>query len=955
MGIFKKSNKGYRVTDDDKNGAQQQQHILDIKHTENNSKVVPPGLVSPKVKQGFFKSHTKRVKKRKNNFQRLSTSCSTPLNAYEPPGKEMFFAEDTNPSPKEGEVDASELSTACVMLEDLSPSSSAQKTEKTEQENEALTSNNITVRKSKGPKELGLLKNKIPAIKKELKKPGPARRFQRLADEESILGSPAPKLKSHILYRAPPPSMYEDRETFDSTPSDDQTTSTAQEYEPPNFFHPTVHPTLHHPIPSDISDSSSSSQSKMTNTIDVVDSGISLTETHSTQLESASTSSSSSTSSNSQDAAGSKGKFSDRGSLEFRQFVFDKQFSKIETVSVEKSNSEVGDPFLSAAAELTSKLQATVIDRYATTAPRGGNKQSTVRLSIASESSRFPSPKFPSPEPPKQTATQTQSQYGQFPKRSSGLNKVSDDHSEDIGAREQPKSTIVGVPPRAILTSSEFTVVSNMSATHATAESHDRTEKYSSYEPTTVIPEGREQAEEDPFNVGTDVDDTLWDDTSDEHPFSVADKAKLKYQGGGLKKASSVDDALIASIRNATKRENAPLSKKPDPSPRAMKTTKSEGGSAHKGGKKWIFESSTEQARDRSSKKKRTPLKPLEGVGATAATAAVGSSPRRALFSSPEEDSLPPVSGEMDKPTNENEVYGMTSPASACSSSYTYSVSEQEPEIEGDRKLFGQSTLQDHFYRDSQQGQRKQQQRTQYLRNGGLREMMSPTEIPGKRSSKAAHQFATRMQSRAESFVQPSSHGQFGFSSKRNYLHPSLAVVMEPGESSRDLDSQSMEEQEDAEIYTSLSSSSKSGPEGERDTEPLVKKSNDQSQRNPWQRMVPTESAEKSIHSNPSGVPMSAIAASMLFHSNPTESTRTLAVKEVEEQLEDGVDEDLPDVPPAVHVTDSLDAVSSITEEASSFYHKSFQLWSKTAHNALNNIQRGATFHRAPHNYRAQS
>jgi hypothetical protein len=89
----------------------------------------------------------------------------------------------------------------------------------------------------------------------------------------------------------------------------------------------------------------------------------------------------------------------------------------------------------------------------------------------------------------------------------------------------------------------------------------------------------------------------------------------------------------------------------------------------------------------------------------------------------------------------------------------------------------------------------------------------------------------------------------------------------------------------------------------------------------------------------PTGVPKNAILASMLFRKTyPGKMpSKPPASKEIEDHEDH--DEQVPDVPPSILTDESADStVSSVTEEASSFYQKNFQSgWKTQAHNVLNN------------------
>jgi hypothetical protein len=66
---------------------------------------------------------------------------------------------------------------------------------------------------------------------------------------------------------------------------------------------------------------------------------------------------------------------------------------------------------------------------------------------------------------------------------------------------------------------------------------------------------------------------------------------------------------------------------------------------------------------------------------------------------------------------------------------------------------------------------------------------------------------------------------------------------------------------------------------------------------------------------------------------------KALSVPLLENEDHEDHDEQLPDVPPSILTDESAhSSVSSVTEEASSFYQKNFQSgWKTQAHNVLNN------------------
>ena len=98
-----------------------------------------------------------------------------------------------------------------------------------------------------------------------------------------------------------------------------------------------------------------------------------------------------------------------------------------------------------------------------------------------------------------------------------------------------------------------------------------------------------------------------------------------------------------------------------------------------------------------------------------------------------------------------------------------------------------------------------------------------------------------------------------------------------------------------------------------------------------------SSSGQGALSSNPSGIPSNAILGSMLFRHAHSESTMALpGEKGRPGDLFDGEDHDVPS-------NLSFDAmeqqtVSSVTEDAGSFYHDNVERWNNRAHRALNNL-----------------
>jgi hypothetical protein len=92
----------------------------------------------------------------------------------------------------------------------------------------------------------------------------------------------------------------------------------------------------------------------------------------------------------------------------------------------------------------------------------------------------------------------------------------------------------------------------------------------------------------------------------------------------------------------------------------------------------------------------------------------------------------------------------------------------------------------------------------------------------------------------------------------------------------------------------------------------------------------------------PVGLPNNAVLGSMLFrHTHPGKATTTTAPVLQAAEEDDADDAALAGFPPSILTAESAEsAVSSVTEEASSFYQKNFQGWKAQAHNVLNNYHK---------------
>jgi hypothetical protein len=94
--------------------------------------------------------------------------------------------------------------------------------------------------------------------------------------------------------------------------------------------------------------------------------------------------------------------------------------------------------------------------------------------------------------------------------------------------------------------------------------------------------------------------------------------------------------------------------------------------------------------------------------------------------------------------------------------------------------------------------------------------------------------------------------------------------------------------------------------------------------------------------SNPSGIPSNAILGSMLFRRAHSESTMVLP--DDKGRVSDPFDDETQEVPLQLEL-DFMEqqALSSVTEDAGSFYHENFEKWNNRANKALNNFYKTAS------------
>ena len=810
MGIFKK-NKGTRLGDGErKKGQVQLKDILEAGPADTEP--LAAAKASPKARGGFFKSQNFR---RKNKFHRLSSSAGTPRNGYEPPNVAVFFSDD-------GSVAASSLTQTTAGFDIVENTLNARFIKTSMSKDQATK----------------LIKNLTSG--KEAKTPDG---FQKLNDDESLHPKGTVSFDSDGIDEVLAISTLEPRKGQVDTEQVKQKQTDGQ-YD----FDCLLQTNL--PF-SDLMDSKSSGSIGENKSYE---SGDSVKKPSHLVLDEKST------------AESTVDKFSEAGSSEFRQFVFDKKFSRIETVAVEKSDSGVAETFMSAAAILTSKLgraQAGVIDQYSPSpgfprsTPNSVNRQS-FRVGESPVKVQFPSPKFPSPSVSKQSDSQhaskapspfvktRQSQFSSplMEKRDNNgvVNKVSNDSSDHhfVEDRELPTIQTTEIPPESIVASSEQTIVSNMSATHATADmsaySSENVLPFNAFRPPSGIPEVNEQDEDnsDPFHVGTlsENDDTLWEPSEDPFDFSSSNKFDQSM--------SRDNSALIDSIRKASSRDQSSVHR-PDPSPKSIIAPVPD---------------------PEGVKSKRTALKHVE------------------KHMDKHMESM--YKNLQQKKVEESEV-ARDEPKTLTESTHHFEGSDENA---GDENVWSEMRLASEEGRPSRPS------------------TSTPESVPGK---------------------------QFGIAKKEQFF---------AGNISRD----------DRLPFSPSSFQNRSRADKPRITNPTFlpqentledhfKSFKETNQKN-------RSRGASSIKSNPSGVPTSAIAASMLFQTAHSQSSKA------DPQPPNSVAKDrdhAKNVPPDVEL-DNLETVSSITEEASTFYKNNFQMWSRTATDALNKIQKGA-FPRNPNSY----
>jgi len=844
MGIFKKS-KGIKVGDGEKTGLGK---ILE--DTVVVAPVAPAGKgPSPKSKRGggLFKGNTMRKgKKRNKNFQRLSSSFGSPVNFYEPPQAEssVFFADD-------GSVSRSSAASETIHSSNE------------EHDSAALTSKKINVRPSKyvtagqaARKKEGLGLKDDNNGKEPVAVP-----FQKMSDEESL---PPKGARRDDASMCDPPSMRGDEDTLDITSNNGQpawkyrsgSSGRVDKYDANDFDN-----LLQAGQPFSDLVGSSSSGSYDESPIDGASEAPSAYEGALLKGQGRSSYVS---------AAPTEEKFSEAGSSEFHQFIFDKSLTRIENVKIEKSDSGAPDPFMSAAAKLTSKLSKSKsgFDKYSRSPCL---HKTAIRRPVANAGSpsEFPSPRFPSPAASKRSVRKNdsfrptlganKSQAGRhFP------TKVSDDQSESTHEESTVDESVM-VPPKAIVTSSDFTVVSNMSATQATAESRDILEKHPQphFNPFSAgIPEDKEEEDEnDPFRVGalSEVDDTLWG--ADDNPFKYKKK---------VRKSNNADDSLIASIKKAKTRDNDSTEWKPDPSPKSDRPSSN----------------SHSRAREQTTLRNEESLPSTTGKGSTNFSYSELQRKEKVFVDDIREHCV--VRTDENKPGT---MFNAATPPDKRSLKRTLArPSPSTPERETAKPFLSQT--------NSPFSQGKHQKHAQMPEGHFL---YTKQEVHhGLPFSPSTLQNRPRVPFSSARHANQVPYGNY---------HPVREQKTMTSEDPTPLETSSS--------YGGLQASSSGA-------------------------------------SNPSGVPSSAIMASMLFRTTYSDSTRTLAQKgpPLLDEEEETVVEDSADVPFDVDLQDHLESVSSITEEASTFYQKSFQLWSKTASTALNSIQRGGSpFPSNPNHY----
>ena len=247
---------------------------------------------------------------------------------------------------------------------------------------------------------------------------------------------------------------------------------------------------------------------------------------------------------------------------EFRQFVFDPTFQKIESVAVERSDPGTTDlsEFISSAAKLdmTPSSQA---KKSETLKPPSNVKKTEIRKDFV----------------PNNATDHKSIEQSNKTKRLSG-NKRRPGITAEALAKQQEEMR--AGPPRTVLTSSDQSVISNVSVANATiiapsSEVFPEGHPFHSFSGT-----GGDDNDSDPFKIGGWLSASNEDFAADwqtsnsfmEDPFAETERKMASPT------KVTTDDALIRSIKKAATRGKATVQNKsvfkPDPTPRGNKSAR---------------------------------------------------------------------------------------------------------------------------------------------------------------------------------------------------------------------------------------------------------------------------------------------------------------------------------------------------------------------------------------------
>ena len=251
---------------------------------------------------------------------------------------------------------------------------------------------------------------------------------------------------------------------------------------------------------------------------------------------------------------------------EFRQFVFDSKFKKIEKVTVAKSDAGASDfsDFVEAAARLNQKLAASRCDRSQVSAKSHSSQQPKKKTTL-----RPPTPTEntdPSPRSQVSILLEKEKEAKQFPVFSA-MNLAL---SQQLYAPLKTNSTV-----SSVVSNAGATITSSVEAANAPVQT---VEVFSENNNKDIPFPSLSEDESDPFKSAgwlTGSHDSAWMIPPPPPP-PPQQRTNGTKKTAPRKTSSSVDpDALILSIMKAASRESD-STKKPDPSPTRIHMTSSD-------------------------------------------------------------------------------------------------------------------------------------------------------------------------------------------------------------------------------------------------------------------------------------------------------------------------------------------------------------------------------------------